>query len=289
MNPAVLALYRVRGAIFFAATAVLVAVALFGRFLEGEVADAILLGLVVAGLAGWLLCLLLAMFGAKAIPQRQRVTVHSPVSGRWLAMNSPASQTPSHGTRAYGQAHAVDLVFEPEGYARPAFGTWPAMREPQEFKAFGQPVVSMVDGVVVRASDWRRDHRSRTNLIAFAYLMAEGAVRELGGPGFVVGNHVVVRDANGDFAATVHLSQGSKTVNVGDTVRAGDIVGACGNSGNSSEPHVHAQLMDRASFWTAQGVPFAFSEISIDGQDPADGMPRNGQHLTAGEPEPRAE
>lgn len=281
MHRTVLALYRVRSVIFMASTTALVIVALFGRFFTSEAAGVVQLVLAGAALLGWLLCLLLAAFGARTLPERDCVTVSSPVRGRWLAMNSPASKTPSHGTRAYGQAYAIDLVFEPEGYARPAFGTWPAMREPQEFKAFGQPVLSMSDGVVVRASDWRRDHRSRTNLLAFVYLMAEGAVRELGGPGFIVGNHVTVRTAAGEFATIAHLSRGSKTVSVGDTVRAGDVIGACGNSGNSSEPHVHAQLADRSSFWTAQGVPLAFAAISIDEQDVADGVPRNGQHLTA--------
>ena len=61
-----------------------------------------------------------------------------------------------------------------------------------------------------------------------------------------------------------------------------EVVGNCGNSGNSTEPHVHAQLMDRASLWTGQGVPMAFRAISLDDQpEPIDGLPRNNQHMTA--------
>lgn len=66
----------------------------------------------------------------------------------------------------------------------------------------------MIDGVVVRATDWRRDHRARSSGLAIAYMLIEGAVRELGGPGFILGNHVTIRGANGDFATVAHLEQG---------------------------------------------------------------------------------
>lgn len=283
MSRSIIASYRVRGFVLFISTAVLLVVAAFGRYVTADAAQTPQLILIGAGLLGWVFCLVMAAIGPKSLPKHEAITVTPPVHGRWLALNSPASKIPSHGTHSYGQAHAIDLLHEPEGYTRPAFGTWPAMREPEEFKAFGQPVTSMVDGTVVRASDWRRDHRSRSNLLAFAYLMGEGVVREIGGPGFMVGNHVTVRTADGVFATIAHLQQGSKTVKVGDTVRAGDQLGLCGNSGNSSEPHVHAQLADRKSFWTAQGLPFVFADIAIDdGTDLIEGLPRNGKHLTAG-------
>jgi murein DD-endopeptidase MepM/ murein hydrolase activator NlpD len=107
-------------------------------------------------------------------------------------------------------------------------------------------------------------------------------IREVGGPGFVIGNHVVIRGDDGVYAAVAHLQQGSAAVRAGDRVTAGTRIGGCGNSGNSSEPHVHAQLMDRASFWTAQGVPMAFAGIAIgDDPEPADALPANEQHMTA--------
>jgi hypothetical protein len=280
MRTLTLSLYRVRGPIFFVASVLLLTVATFGRFLNGQLAGQIQLILIGIALLAWLLCFGLVVFGPRSIPNHDTVTVGSPVRGRWLAMNSPASQTPSHGTRAYGQAFAIDLLYETEGRPRPGFGDWPAMREPREFAAFGQPVYSMVEGVVVHASSRRRDHKSRSNLWAFAYMMAEGTIRELGGPNFVLGNHVTVRTSDGVFAVIAHLQQDSVTLQIGDDVRSGDQIGLCGNSGNTSEPHVHAQLMDRASLWTAQGIPLAFAQITIDqAAEPVNGLPRNGQHI----------
>jgi len=203
------------------------------------------------------------------------------VRGRWIALNSPATRVPSHGLRAYGQAYAIDLAYEPAEHTRPAFGGEP-MRAAQEYPGLGQPVLAMIDGTVVKASDWRRDHRARSNLLGVVYLLVEAAIRELGGPGFVIGNQVTIRGDDGVYATVAHLQRGSLTVGVGERVTAGQRIGNCGNSGNSTEPHVHAQLMDRASLWTGQGVPMAFRAISLDDQpEPIDGLPRNNQHMTA--------
>jgi murein DD-endopeptidase MepM/ murein hydrolase activator NlpD len=47
-------------------------------------------------------------------------------------------------------------------------------------------------------------------------------------------------------------------VAVGEEVRAGQQVAECGNSGNSTQPHVHLQVMDRPDASAAQGVPMRF-------------------------------
>jgi len=234
------------------------------------------------GIVGMLLVLAVLRPGVKLVPDREPVTVVAPVKGRWRALNSPATRVPSHGVRAYGQTYAVDLVFEPKERARPAFNTGIALRYPEEYPAFGQPVRAMVDGVVVCVSDSQRDHRARASTLGFLYLMAESTLRELGGPRRVVGNNITIRGRDGRYALVAHLKQHSALVAVGDTVVAGQAIAACGNSGNSSEPHVHAQLMDRASAWTGHGIPLLFSGVTIDDEsDERDSMPADDQHLTA--------
>ncbi|GIG35537.1 M23 family metallopeptidase [Cellulomonas pakistanensis] len=237
-----------------------------------------LLGVVLMGVA-----LVVSRRGRPVDPGGARA-VASPVRGRWRALNSPATRVPSHGTRAYGQAYAIDLVHEPDEGARPAFGA--GFRPAGDYPAFGEPVLAMVAGVVVAASDRQRDHRARSSWLGFAYLVVEGAVRELGGPRFVVGNHVVVRTPEGAHALVAHLRRGSLRVAPGDAVVAGQQIAECGNSGNSSEPHVHAQLMDRASLWEAQGLPMAFRGIEVTGDGEAaagaaDGLPGNDEVMLA--------
>lgn len=276
-----LRIYRVRGVILLIAVALCLMGAL-RRFLpEGEVIEATFLVLSWLGIAGLLIAVLVAMPAARLLPEYGSISVVSPVTGRWLGMNSPVDKVPSHGVRAYGQAYAIDLVYEPVGKKRPAFGEGPAMRSPEEYPAFGQPVRAMVDGEVVAVLDTLHDHRARSSMSGIVYMMIEGAIRELAGPKFIIGNHVTIRSDDGVFAVVAHIKNGSALVNVGDRVRAGQEIAECGNSGNSSEPHVHAQLMDRRSAWTGQGVPFSFVDVRIgDTEQLQNAVPGNFQHVT---------
>ncbi|MFI6936890.1 M23 family metallopeptidase [Streptomyces sp. NPDC050287] len=196
---------------------------------------------------------------------REAVEVAPPVTGRWSALNSPADRTPSHGTHAYGQTYAIDVVAEPEPGARPGFRVlWPLARRSRDFPAFGRPVLAVADGTVVRAVGHQRDHLSRTSVPGLLYLfLIEGSARELGGVGRIVGNHVVLDLGDGTYALYAHLRRGSLTVAEGDRVRAGRRIADCGNSGNSTEPHLHFQLMDGPDPDTARGLPFSWHGIGV--------------------------
>ncbi|MFF2726933.1 M23 family metallopeptidase [Streptomyces sp. NPDC058008] len=208
---------------------------------------------------------------------RPAVEVGPPVTGRWVALNSPADKVPSHGTHGYGQTYAIDIVAEPEEGSRPPFRPlWPVARPNSDFPAFGAPLVAVADGTVVRAGDGRRDHLSRTSGPALAYLMlVEASARDMAGARWIVGNHVVLDLGDGVFAAYAHLRRGSLLVKEGDTVRAGQVLARCGNSGNSTEPHLHFQLMDDPDLDVARGIPFTWRGI---------GVPAGGSAFTAGEP-----
>ncbi len=263
MKSLLLALYRIRGILYYAVAIVLIGNVLIGDWFTTGPARSIRLTLVFAALTLFVVCFLVIVFGKKALPEYAPREVSPPVAGRWMALNSPSTNVPSHGVRMYGQAYATDLVHEPVAGARPDFGG-EFMRDNTKYPAFDQPVYAMASGTVVKVSDWRRDHKARSNLLGVVYMMIEGALREIGGPGNIVGNHVVIRTDDGIFAAIAHLKKGSAQVSVGDAVTAGQVIGSCGNSGNSSEPHVHAQLMDRDSFWTGQGIPFTFANVELE-------------------------
>ncbi|WP_367043564.1 M23 family metallopeptidase [Streptomyces sp. Je 1-332] len=199
-----------------------------------------------------------------------------PVTGRWSAVNSPADKVPSHGTHGLGQTYAIDIVAEPQDGARPAFAwLWPIARGNKAFPAFGAPLLAVADATVVHAEDAQRDHLSRNSLLAYVYLVvAEGLGRTLGGARRVVGNHITLDLGEGTYAVYAHVQQGSLAVRTGDKVRAGQVMARCGNSGNSTEPHVHFQLMDGPDLDTARGVPFRWRGI---------GVPANGETFTVRE------
>jgi murein DD-endopeptidase MepM/ murein hydrolase activator NlpD len=111
------------------------------------------------------------------------------------------------------------------------------------------------------------------------YLVLEGMVRELVGPGRVLGNHVVLDLGGGVNAALAHLRRGSVLVRPGDRVAADQPLAACGNSGDSTEPHLHFRLMDHPSVLLAAGLPLRFDRDRVAGADQA-GVPSNLQPFT---------
>ena len=213
---------------------------------------------------------------------REPVAVAAPVAGRWVAMNSPATKVPSHGTHAYGQSYAIDIVAEPKPRSRAAFAwVWPIVRRNLDFPGFGEPLLAVADATVVRVADGKRDHLSRNSLLGVAYvLVVEGPVRDMAGAGRLLGNHVILDLENGVYALYAHAQRGSIAVRQGDRVRAGQPIARCGNSGNSTEPHVHFQLMDHPDPDVATGLPFRWHGVEV----PANGEAFHGGEDTAGEP-----
>lgn len=65
------------------------------------------------------------------------------------------------------------------------------------------------------------------------------------------GNAIVIKHAEGLYSKLSHIKQGSFRVKVGDYVQKGQIIGHCGSSGRSPEPHLHFQL---------QATPYIGSE-----------------------------
>jgi hypothetical protein len=216
--------------------------------------------------------------------EREPLLVASPVVGRWRGLNSPASSVPSH-THRLAQTYAIDITHEPEGAPPRALDPlWAPMRRPAAFPSFGQDVLAPFDGEVIAVHGTSRDHLSRLSLPGIAYMFLEGSVRSLGAPRHLLGNHVLLRatgegTADGAVAVLAHLRRGSLAVEVGEQVRAGQVLGQCGNSGNSSDPHVHFQLMDGPDIETATGLPFVWSYLDESGE-PRRGVPANEELFT---------
>lgn len=193
---------------------------------------------------------------------RDGVEVILPFHGRWVVRNSPARRVPSHGTDEFGARYAIDFVMVDDsrrtapGYpARAVFRPEAA----ESFYAYGRRVHAPVAGTVVAAHDGERDReagRSQLALIPFALTQpARVAAGQVG----LAGNHVVISvGPGGPFVVVAHLRDGSVRVRAGDVVDVGDPIGECGSSGNSTQPHVHLQAMDRPDGASARGVPMLF-------------------------------
>jgi len=91
------------------------------------------------------------------------------------------------------------------------------------------------------------------------------------------GNNVVIDHGNGEFSMFAHLKYHSVVVHKGDNVTPGDVLGLCGNSGSSSEPHLHYHLQNTKEWLNAEGLPAQFQNYIANGNFVNRGEPVRGQ------------
>ncbi|WP_374929886.1 M23 family metallopeptidase [Kytococcus sedentarius] len=208
-------------------------------------------------------------------PQPGPLDLANPLAGRWTVRHSPADRVPSHGTELFASALAVDLV-PVDDAGRTGRITWRTLvtpERPEHFTGFGRPVLAPVSGTVLAAVDEHPDHAAHRGLPSIAYALGQQR-RAAGGWPALAGNHVRLASEDGPVVALCHLRRGSLRVVAGQKVRRGEQVAECGNSGNSTEPHLHVQAMTSPDPTTARPV-----EITIHGR-----MPHNGEVVEPGTP-----
>jgi hypothetical protein len=226
------------------------------------------------------------------------VVLDLPFTGLWLTQNSPAARVPSHGTDLFGTTYAIDFVAADRRRRTAARRDWRTLlgTEPVDrFLGFGRPILSPADGVVAAVHDAEPDHPARRSTLALVPYALGQAARVRRGISAVAGNHVIIAlGPAGPYTALVHLQLGSIIVGPGQAVVAGQPLGSCGNSGNSTQPHVHVQVTDTLDFATARGVPMAFRRFrewprgSTIGDLRESGLPAEGSLVEPEPPAPRA-
>ncbi|MDN5834931.1 MAG: M23 family metallopeptidase [Brevibacterium sp.] len=181
-----------------------------------------------------------------------------PFTGRWLVQNSPADRVPSHGTTLFATSYAIDFVpVDDSGRSAPfTFGSLLRSEPPENFVGFGRSVLSPVAGTVVASHDVELDHHSHRGVPSIGYSLTQH-LRAGAGWLALAGNHVMIRCIGG-IVALCHLQHRSARVRVGQHVEIGEEIGRCGNSGNSTEPHLHVQAIDRFDIEHAEAARIAF-------------------------------
>jgi hypothetical protein len=156
-------------------------------------------------------------------------------NGRFMVGQGGGISLLNHHAAHPEQAHAADIT-EINDFGYRAAGLAP--KELDRYVIFGASVVSPCSGEIV---DTRSD---LSDLIP--------PESDAGNPR---GNHVIV-DCGDFHVELAHLQQGSVLVTPGASVSAGDAVGRVGNSGNTTEPHLHVHAVDPK---TNTAVPISFN------------------------------
>lgn len=208
------------------------------------------------------------VLGPPALPA---VTARPPFEGMWRVHRGGTTPGTSHSWTLIGQRFAYDFVRDA------ADGSAPTGDRLTDYPAFGTPILAAASGTVIAVRDDCRDHPGPGR----GWIDWRAADPR--------GNFVLIRHDAGWISLSAHLRAGSVAVRPGQRVRPGETVGACGNSGHSTEPHLHFQAQDRPSFFFARSLPILFEEalLAPDADGPAQGAPRDaylhtGQRVAAG-------
>ncbi len=191
------------------------------------------------------------------LERQTRTELHLPFDGEWTVFWGGRTLAENYHAATVDQRFACDILMLRDGSSHVGDG-----RRNEDYHCFGRPLVAPGAGVVVVAVDGIADN-------------VPGHMNPAQPPG----NHVVIDHGHGEFSLLAHFRQGSLKVKPGDRVAVGDALGRCGNSGNSSEPHLHYHLQDAAAFGQGVGLPAQFLDYEADGQPVARGEPVKGQRI----------
>jgi murein DD-endopeptidase MepM/ murein hydrolase activator NlpD len=178
-----------------------------------------------------------------------------PFTGAWTVAWGGRTIDLNYHAAVRDQRFAYDLLVTREGKTHGGDGT-----HNTDYFAYNQAIVAPGAGVVVTEID--------------------GIVENIPGemnPAHPAGNYVVLDHGDGEFSLLAHMIPGSLLVKPGDHVKAGQEIGRCGNSGNSSEPHLHYHLQNTPRFADADGLPAQFRDYLADGKRVSRGEPTRGQ------------
>jgi hypothetical protein len=186
---------------------------------------------------------------------KTKTALRLPFQGAWTVVWGGRTVEENYHAMVRDQRFAYDLVITQDGATHAGDGS-----KNEQFYAYNQPILAPGAGQVVTVVDGVPDNVPGTM-----------------NPAKAAGNHVVIAHGNGEFSLLAHLKPGTLKVKVGQAVQAGAPIGLCGNSGNSSEAHLHYHLQNSAGFGQGEGLPAQFLNYKADGKPVERGEPTQGQ------------
>ena len=188
------------------------------------------------------------------VPTGRPVVVGPPLRGRnWVAINTPHNVDGHRkfflevdGREVAAQRFAID-------FARLGWNlrTWRGDRfDNFSYYAYGAEILAASGGIVSSTRDGIPENVPGDDSRAIEITLDNAT-----------GNYVIVDSGDGKYSFYAHLQPGSLRVEPGVEVRRGDVLGFLGNSGNSTEPHLHFHIGDSDSPLGAEGLPYVFDSF----------------------------
>jgi len=176
------------------------------------------------------------------VHERNQTKLSLPFVGKWLASwgGDTKELNQHHDTR--NQRFAFDFLgVDEKGKTRKGNA-----QINEDYFAFGRKILTPAEGIVTDVIRGVRDN-------------VPGSMNPYSG----LGNAVFVQHSEYEVSVLAHLKYGSITVKAGDKVRNGQIIGLCGNSGNSSEPHLHYHLQNTPIIQDGTGIKCYYQKVIV--------------------------
>jgi len=197
---------------------------------------------------------------SRFLDYQTRTPLRLPFEGEWFVVWGGRTLEQNYHAADRAQRFAADLVIYRNGSSHRS--------EPQALESYycwDQPILAPADGTVsIAVSDLPDNPIGNTDAQHPA------------------GNHVVLDFGNGEFGFLGHMRHGSIRLHPGDRVTAGQELGRCGNSDNTTEPHLHFHLQTPPKLTDGEGLPAFFNGYLADGDPVARGEPEAGQTIQPG-------
>ena len=191
---------------------------------------------------------------------RNTTKMKLPFKGEWSVTWGGDTKEQNYHVESLAQKNAFDILIKDEqGYTHKGKG-----ESNEDYYAFGKELYAPCDGEVVLVVDGVKDN-------------IPGVLN----PIYIPGNTVIIKTANGEFAFFAHFKQNSIVVKQGQKVSSGALLGLCGNSGNSSEPHLHFHLQNVEDMTKATGAKCFFDQLKVNGVLKLDYSPIKGEKISS--------
>lgn len=184
--------------------------------------------------------------------ERTKTILQLPFRGEWYTWQGGDTEKLNHHVSVKSQKGAFDFVVV-DDKQKPFKGR--GVRN-EDFYCFGKVIVSPCEAEVVMAVDGIKDN-------------IPGEINQI----FPLGNTVILKTANNEYLYFCHLKQFSVSVKQGQKVKAGDLLGLCGNSGRSTAAHLHFHVQNVENMEIATGVKCFFGNILVNGKEKKDYSP----------------
>lgn len=159
-----------------------------------------------------------------------------PIKEEWFVFWGGTNQFINYHYVYDDQRYAYDLIIIKDGQSYKD-----SINKNENYYAFNKEIVAPTDGKVVKVLDGIEDN-------------VPGEMS----PNQPEGNCVIIEHKNNEYSMLAHLKQNSILVKVGEIVQKGQVIGLCGNSGNSSEAHLHFQVMNSLDYLNGKSIRIRF-------------------------------